>query len=42
MAFHVPKAPGMAQMLKEGARVSINVICQMKYDTKFNIKHYLL
>lgn len=22
MAFHVPKAPGMAQMLKEGARVS--------------------
>lgn len=23
MALHVPKAPGMAQMLKEGARVSI-------------------
>lgn len=22
MALHVPKAPGMAQMLKEGARVS--------------------
>lgn len=23
MALHVPKAPGFAQMLKEGARVSV-------------------
>ncbi|KAF3429955.1 hypothetical protein E2986_13817 [Frieseomelitta varia] len=28
MALHVPKAPGMAQMLKEGARV--------RYDTMFH------
>lgn len=24
MALHVPKAPGFAQMLKEGARVSVS------------------
>jgi len=24
MAMHVPKGPGFAQMLKEGAKVSIN------------------
>lgn len=26
MALHVPKAPGFAQMMKEGARVSIYFI----------------
>lgn len=24
MALHVPKAPGVSQMLKDGARVSLN------------------
>lgn len=30
MALHVPKAPGMSQMMKEGARVSINIIISLK------------
>jgi len=28
MAMHVPKAPGVAQMLKDGARVSINYMSE--------------
>lgn len=26
MALHVPRAPGFASMLKDGARVSLNIV----------------
>lgn len=29
MAMHIPKAPGVAQMLKDGARVSDNLVSRL-------------
>lgn len=41
MALHVPKAPGFAQMLKEGARVSIYIRYYQKYRHVVFVVHDL-
>lgn len=36
MALHVPKAPGMAQMMKDGARVSLITMNNHYYQIIYN------